>query len=326
MWTKLMVLALGGALIGCGQAPESQLPATVPAAVDLPAAPATRPAGGEVMAYVNGKPIYMSQLHEFLVRGYGRQVAQELIAYELVRQEAVRCKVTVSDADVQAEHDETLKRMFGQVEQAEQREGLLEQFLARNKISRRQWDTTMRRNALLRKLAEGRAVVTEAELRDEFARQYGRKVVVRHIQSPSLHEAQEILKALAGGADFATLARQRSVNPSSRNGGLLPPITDKTQAVAPAIRQAAMAMKKKGELSEPIQVVTAFHVLKLERIIEPENVKFDEVKDKLSALVRARQVRFIRQQILQDLIIQAERKSGIVYVNPILKAQEGSPR
>jgi parvulin-like peptidyl-prolyl isomerase len=298
-------------------------PAPAPAATTEPAveaAPAA-PVADEVMATVNGEPILMSVLHRNLVRDYGMQEAQQLIANELVRQQAAKEKISVSDSDVKAMHDRTLEQMFPSMPAA-QRDSLLEQLLTQNRISRGQWDSIMRRNALLAKLAEPKIRITEQDLQEAFGDAYGQKFVVRHIQTVSLAEAQRLRKELISTkADFADAARKYSTNPSAADGGLLPPISKDSKGVPPAIQQAAMAMKKVGEISEPVLAGTAYHLLYLEQIVPPQDVKFQDVKTKLEKNLRSRQIRILQQEMLAKMIREATEKGDIQYVNPVLKEQ-----
>jgi foldase protein PrsA len=171
-----------------------------------------------VMATVAGQPIYMSDLHDLLVRGHGVSIAYQLIASELVRQAAEAEHVTASDREIQEESERAMAEVFGQVERGDQRERLLEEWLRQRGIPFKQWRMIMLRNVLLRKLVEPRVTVTDEELVKEFDRQYGRKVQVRHIQTDSLASAQQALKKLEEGADFADLARQMSVPPPLKVG------------------------------------------------------------------------------------------------------------
>jgi parvulin-like peptidyl-prolyl isomerase len=279
-------------------------------------------AGVEIMAYVNDAQIYMSELNDLLVRSHGASMAWLLITSELVAQEAARHNIAVTEADLKAEEEKAVEEAFGFVSDPQQRQTLLERNLARRDISPKQWDLILHRNAALRKLATGRTDVGEEELQKEFVEMYGRKVEIRHIQTDSLQDAQEILKKLEQGADFGELARKHSVNRSGRNGGLLPPIGENSLTVPPPIRRVALGMKKVGEISKPIQAGTAYHILYLEKIIDPQDVKFEDVRDKVEAAARQGKLRAVRDRILIELI----RAAKIEYVDPVLKAktEEGS--
>ncbi len=320
-----LILAVGIAAGGCrrtGLFGQSEPPITDPqphpASVEaVTSGPTSRPADSEVMAYVNGSPVYMVDLYELLLREQGPRLARHLVANELVNQAAGRENLTADAEEVRLEHEQAIEQMFPGESDANQLEWLLEQLLARKQFSREQWWMTMRRNVLLGKLAEPDVQIIEDELHEEFANRYGRKMVVRHIQSATLSEAQEVLERLGGGADFAELARKVSKNASASSGGLLPPIGATVEGLPSALREAAYTMTTPGEISDPIQVQTAFHILYLEQIIEPQDVKFDDVRDKLHLALRSRKVRGRAQKMREELLHNAK----IEYVNPILKTK-----
>ena len=300
--------------------PEPEMVTAPDPVVNAPPKPAQP--GRPVMAYVNGEPVYMDQLNQLLITGYGMAVAQQLVANELVRQEAQRKGLAVTDAEVEAEHQRTMDAMFSTVSEPNQRQRLLEQLLKRNNVSQDQWNLTMRRNTLLAKLAENQVQVTEEETKDEFDRQYERKVKVQHIQTATLADAQKVLKDLADGAEFTALVNKYSIGPTADKAGLLEPFGSKDTGTPPALRQVAMGMKKIGEVSDPIQVGTAFHILKLLGIIEPENIKYENVQARLAADVRKRKAVALQQDILQILV----RGGKLQYVDPILKSQADQGR
>jgi foldase protein PrsA len=316
MRTAATILILVG-LVGCYPDRSAQPPRTAQVRPPVTPSPRTQRGKGPVMAYVNDRPIYMAGLHDILVRANGVKLAQYLIVNELVDQAAAAKGISVTDDDIRKQNALTLKEMFPKIPDNAQRVRLLEQFLVQKNMPRRQWDMVVRRNALVAKLAGKKIEVTEAELRREFGRQFGQQVVIRHIQTASLADAQKVLKLLMDKGDFTQLARKYSTNASSRNGGLLPPIGKDTARIAPAIREAALAMTKVGEISNPVQAGTTFHILKLERIIEPTKVKFEDVKQELEAAIQWYKAQVIQRLFLTDLV----RKAKIQYVDPILKAQ-----
>ncbi len=317
-------MIVGYLLAGCAAAqPVTKAATTRP----TPATAATtHPAGRAVMATVNGAPIYMDQLHDLLVRSQGLAMAQQLIASELVEQAAKKQNLSASDAEVQAEETRTLERLFGGSVGADQREQLLEQLLTEKGIPHEQWRMILYRNILLAKLAEPGITVTDQQIKDAFEDLYGRKVEVRHIQCDSLTSAQEILKKLGEGANFTELAGKESTNATARNGGLLPPIGARSAMIPPPIRGAACALTKVGELSPPVQSGTTFHILRLEKVIEPQNVRLEDVKDKLAANVKSDAIHKAQQQILLDLIRSAQKEGRIQYADPFLKAAAAENR
>lgn len=301
---------------------ESQIepkPATASSAEpsETESAPEKRDA---VMARVNGEPIYMSRLNDLLLRSHGVPTAQQLIALELVRQEAERQGITVTEEDVERQERMLVRRLFPDVKTDQQRKMALSQIRQQNDVSEPQWRIIVRRNAYQTALAEPRVEVTEEDLEEAFARKYEQKARVRHIQVGSLQQAQQVLEKLEDGADFAELAREVSTNASRTEGGLLPPLGPHTEGVPMALRKAALALDEPGQISDPVQVMTTFHVIKLEEILEPEDVELTDVRDELTEEVRLNKLERVRQQILASLISEAQSEGRIKYVNPFLKA------
>jgi len=302
----------------------ASVPATGPAAATRPvkapaAATVVRPRNAPVMAYVNGQPIYMDELTDLLVAGQGMPVARQLIAAALVRQEGQKNNITVTAAEIQEEGEQMLAANFPSVSDPAQRQSLLDQLLAQFKLTRRQWEMTMELNVMLRKLVEPRLAITEQDLKDGFEDTYGRKVVVRHIQLPSLAAANDVMKKLKGGADFAVLAQKESTSPYTRSGEL--PIGSKTAGMPSAFREAALALNKPGEISEPVLVGTTYNIFKLERVIEAQKVKLEDVKAKLAESLRQQRAKEMQQSLLQELIMKAVSEDKVQFVNPVLKSQ-----
>ncbi len=318
------VLLTAWALAGCDQPQPDPGPQAGPG-MTRPAAPTTQPttspaSAREVIATVQGEPIYMDRLQAILVDDYGLAVARNLIALKLVRQAAEAKGISITEKHVQQEHERTLASMFASANSLQQRERLLDQLMQQNRLSRNQWRLIMERNALLRKVVADSVTISDEEIDEEFGRRYGRKWIIRHIQVPTLADAQEVIKkAKAPGMDFGALARQASTNPDRANGGLIGAVTAKSTKLPAAIVQAATAMQKPGEISDPIQVGNAFHVLHLDRIEEPTDVDKTDVVDQIRTDIADNKSRLIQKQTLQRMIQDAQKSGQIQYVHPILK-------
>jgi parvulin-like peptidyl-prolyl isomerase len=321
MRNYMLALAAVMLVAGCDNKPQS----AVWAAAAAPSAqsatrPTTAPAGGAVAVTVNDRPIYLGELHDMLTKAHGLEFIQQLIASEIVAQEALAHGITIGPEDLSAEHDATLAGMFPQLTKREERDRLFDEWLRRKGLPMDLWNLTMRRNAMLTRLAQSQISVTEDAIKAEFLRRYGRQVRVRHIETDSLERAEAILSELYAGADFEKLARTRSLNPSGQeSGGLLPPMSEGESGVPAAVLQAAMSLKKPGDLSNPVKHLARYHVLRLEEIIEPKDAKLDDVRKDITDSVRARMLGERKQQLLLELIQRAERGGKIEYVDPVLR-------
>jgi parvulin-like peptidyl-prolyl isomerase len=287
------------------------------------------PAGGAVMGYVNGRPVYMKALTDALVRDYGIFIAQQLIADELVRQAVTAKGLTISEADVQAETDATMKRVFGQLPPPGSREQMLDDLIARMGLSKTMWEVVMHRQAMLRKIIAPTIEVSDNELKDEFAVAYDRRVVVRDFQTDTAMNADKALKQLEGIKDpkaleakFIEVVATSSVGVTAENGGLLPPISAKSTNVAIAVREAAVALKAPGQLSGIVQSGTTYHILLATSIEDPKNVKLEDVKDRLAESIREKKIAAQQKVMLEKLMDDAKKGGKVEYVDSVLKAKQ----
>lgn len=314
--TSLLVLA---AMLSAGCDPDifgrSDDPITPPPA--QPTGPVTA-TDRAVMVHVNGQPIYMQPLYDVLVGNFGLPLAQQFVANEVIAQAARAEGITVSPEEVSAETDRALKQLSPEsLPDETQREALLDQLLERRGLTRELWQTAMRRNAMLRKMAEQRVEISDQDLREQYDLLFGRKVQVRLIELGSLASAQEVLRGIEDGQSFTDLVAQYSEHPSRANDGLISPISAKSVDVPPAIRQAAVVMQTPNEVSQPIRVSARYYLLQLVKVYESEEADFEAVRDQLYDAARENQITTLRQTILSDLMRNAE----IRYVDPILRAK-----
>jgi peptidyl-prolyl cis-trans isomerase C len=128
--------------------------------------------------------------------------------------------------------------------------------------------------------------VTEAKVKAAYDRYLKtapprEEVKARHILLASEADAKAVIQQLKKGADFATLAKEKTTDPAGKtSGGDLGWFT-KDQMV-PAFADAAFKLKK-GEFSRtPVKTQFGWHVIKVEdrRVAKPPS--FDEVKQGLA--------------------------------------------
>lgn len=115
--------------------------------------------------------------------------------------------------------------------------------------------------------AEYDAFVAEFEPQDEIR--------ASHILVESEEEAKEIKAAIDGGADFAQLAKENSIDPGSVNGGDLG-FFGRGMMVQP-FEEAAFALAEAGDVSEPVQSQFGWHVIKLAEKRQSAPPTFEQV-------------------------------------------------
>ena len=127
----------------------------------------------------------------------------------------------------------------------------------------------------------------EHKLYDEAIKQAKseEEVHARHILVATEDEAKAILAQLKGGADFATLAKEKSKDPGAADGGDLGYFT-KDQMV-PEFAEVAFKLDK-GQLSDPVKTQFGWHIIKVEdKRIKPAPT-FDQVKPQIENYIARR--------------------------------------
>lgn len=162
-------------------------------------------------------------------------------------------------------------------------------------------DRALRRAYFVDGVAAG---IDEASVRakyDEIAAELDgqEQISARHILVETEDEALEIIDELNNGADFATLAQEKSTGPSGPNGGDLG-YFGPGQMVGP-FQDVAFKLEI-GEISEPVQTQFGWHVIKVEDKRPATPPPFEQIAGQLQQqmLVEA------FQQTVSDLRDDAE--------------------
>ena len=108
------------------------------------------------------------------------------------------------------------------------------------------------------------------------------EVRARHILVENEEEAKAIAEQIKGGADFATLAKEKSKNPGAAEGGDLGYFT-KDQMV-PEFADVAFKMYP-GQVSNPVKSQFGWHIIKLEDKRQRAVPEFDKVKDQIETFL-----------------------------------------
>jgi len=144
------------------------------------------------------------------------------------------------------------------------------------------------------------AQLTEDKLRQRFARAMAgfkgeEEVSARHILVETEAEARAAIKALEGGADFARLARDKSVDPTAKeNSGDLGYFTH--DRMVKDFSDAAFALKV-GQMSKPVKSPFGWHVILLEGRRQAPPPSYEEAIDEL----RSEMAQEVIQETLEKL-------------------------
>ncbi len=221
-----------------------------------------------------------------------KKVLDQMVADKLVEDQAKDLGIRVEDREIEQEIAR-LKRENGldEAEFAKQMraqgftEESLRDYLRKSKL----------RQKVLEVRVQPRVVVSEAEVRayyddnfkndDEVHVRMISKRIPQAASGAEVKAVREMIEKLraevtTGGKDFVAVAKRESEGPNPAAGGDLGWF--RRGEVAPEIEQAAFGLQQ-GEVSKPIELGGAFHILQVvERRAAPAK-PFDEVKDKIRA-------------------------------------------
>ncbi|MDI6839977.1 MAG: peptidylprolyl isomerase [bacterium] len=121
----------------------------------------------------------------------------------------------------------------------------------------------------------------------------------------------EIIEKLNEGKPFSKLAAQYSIDPSSKNGGLVGYIRRGDMPNLPEFEDAVYSIKEVGAISEPIRTVYGYHIVKLLDIRKTDKeVDYENIKDNIrNLLILSKQ-----KKIVSDLLVKL-RKEKVVEEN-----------
>lgn len=135
--------------------------------------------------------------------------------------------------------------------------------------------------------------VSEDMLKAEYERvnaQRGNKEYsARHIQLKTEDEAKDVIAKLAKGADFAKLAKEKSLDAASKDkGGLLDWLAKNT--IKPPLGDALSKLQKGLFTTVPLQTNAGWHVLKLEGVRDLKMPAYDKIKEQMRQRLKTQQI------------------------------------
>lgn len=275
------------------------------------APPALEQVAPDVVAVVNNQPLTRDQLAALAVGIYGRQVLEVIISQEVVRQEAARRGVTITDEELSAytrkrvqEQLDSMARNMGAKDAADltakvgQTPATLEGIRHRAEEALKPF---VGPELLAAKMIAAEVAVSDDDVRAEFAKRHGPKAKVLQIVLRTRPEAESVLAKLQQGADFRQLAQEISQDKvTRRQGGEMPPLPQDS-----VLGEAAFRLKP-GDLSDVVETPDGFHVLKLLEIVPADDSRFEDVRNALWDEILQQRILEKRDAWVSNLVKKAE--------------------
>lgn len=210
----------------------------------------------QVLAEVNGTAVTQQQLESYAQarRSQGIEVPADMLLSELVNRELI-----TQDATRKKLHeDDSYVALLN-----EQRSNLLAAYTLQNIIQNTD--------------------ITEEMLRAEYQNMVDalseQEYLASHILLEEKAQAEEVISALQDGANFAELAKEKSIGPSGEEGGSLDWF--RAEAMVEPFALAVKGMKKDEISAQPVQTQFGWHVIQLRDTRQLPPPSFESVKEQL---------------------------------------------
>lgn len=245
-------------------------------------------AAQDALAVVNGEAITKDALvHRLLdLSTSGMSQLEEMVNETLLFQAAKKQGVTATDAEVDARLAE-VKKSIGTDE-------AFNNYLAEQAVTREGIRHKLRVKILVEKVLADKAKVSDEDVQKTYDEnksmfQAPETVTLRIILSATKERADEAIKRLVGGENFADVAKAISENAdTAKQGGLLGRVV-RAQLIDPGVADAAFKTEV-GKYSQPIQTPRGYCILKVEARSAAASKSFDDVKGLIRAQLQERKL------------------------------------
>jgi foldase protein PrsA len=273
-------------------------------------------AGGGSVATVNGQAISRADFDAKLESSPAAlSTLQQMVREILLQQYAQQHGITVTDAEIAAKEDQ-IKANFppGQWSDMLKSRGLTEDDV--HKLISDQ--------IIIDKAVGGNIKISDAQIAAYFAKNHAAfdkpaTVTARHILVADLKTAQAVEAQLKSGKDFASVARQYSIDPGSKDkGGELGQI--RHGQMVPAFDAAVFSLPV-GVISQPVKSPFGYHIIQVESRDPGQKATLANSRDKIADLLRQQQEAPLIQPFLMDL----QNKANIQINDPRFAAAFPTP-
>jgi len=248
---------------------------------------------GDVVALVNGEPISREEFFERLEEAAGEQILDQIIMEKAIAQAEGRLGVTVSEEEVQSELD-AIKQNFASEE-------AFEAELSRYNLTLDRLLYEIRLNLILTKLSRKDVTVSEEEIAQFFEANKEllhtpARIRVRHILVETEDDAKEILAQLKAGADFAELAKAKSLDTASGAQGGEIGFIDEDSPIVEEFKKAAFNLEV-GKLSEPVESQFGWHIIRVDERKEAVEATLENSRERIEAYLIDQKARPVHEVV-----------------------------
>lgn len=225
----------------------------------------------EVVATIGETNVTRQQWLNELESRYGKQILEDIIDEEVVRQMAQKHDISISEEVIEREIT-LIKTMYNSMDN--------------ENIDDELWREQIELSLLLEELLTKDAVISEEEMKRFYEEnkdlyQIPKTYHLSHIVVDTKEAAEQVRQELENGSSFTALAMEKSTDEfSSNRGGELGYVNPENGFVPDSYLEAAEQLSS-NEWSNPIQVDNGYAVIILHDVIEAVSYSYDEVKEQI---------------------------------------------
>lgn len=276
------------------------------------------------VAQVNTEPITEKQFQDTLVDWYGKQVLDEMIQALVIEQAARNANVTATDEEI----DKEVLAMQTSMDEGAQA-GQCEPFqvwLATRRMTIPNLRARMRTQVLLRKMVEGQATVSAADVSAFYEKNRAQfreptRVKISVISLKTKEQAEQVRQMIATGEKtWGDAAREFNINPyTMKTGGEIGYRTDDGSP----LMQAAMALEQDGDISPVVLFQGLHNIVKREDRQNERTAPFEEVKDSIAQMLKEQKVFALMREMRAGLMKNAHVQRFLQLSGPAVEEPAG---
>jgi foldase protein PrsA len=260
------------------------------------AAGLTACASGGAVVTVNGEPISTADFQNKLEGSPGaRNTLQQMVQETLITQYAKTNNISVSDQEI-TDRENELKANFPN--------GSWDEMLKARGLSEADVQQALREQIILDKALAKQVTITPAQIKTYFEKNHSaydkpETVQARHVLVANLATAQQVEAALKSGKDFASVAKQYSTDPGSKDkGGELG--TFRRGQMVPAFDKVAFTQPI-NVISPPVKSQFGYHIIQVEARTPAQTATLASATARITEALRQQQEAPLIQPFLQNL-------------------------
>ncbi len=159
-------------------------------------------------------------------------------------------------------------------------------------------------NYWLSKYTYDRIFVGDEDIKEYYeatSDRYNNEYKIAHVVTATQTDAAEVEEKLKRGESFEKLAKEYSIDPSGKNGGIIGYIKLGDTSL-PGFEAAAFSLKEAGDISGIVQTPQGFHIIKLlgkRKLRNPP--KFTDLKEEIRGMLLMQKQTEVIDSLIQDL-------------------------